>query len=368
LLLLALYSVTSFFFVFLLLGRADSTLTGSEQRLVVRNALGISPTLGAMRELNVFPNTLIIEPSHGLGNRIRAYASAAALARQTERNLVVVWLPDVHVSSKMSDMFDTASLHVHDVQILDQVKALYPELRVYDYHARGRKDEVIRDLEKGPIYVRSAYILQSQTRVSERDIGKQVRNLSPVEAIINRITHMSSQVATQGNILGVHIRMETNIAADVPGIGELPKDNFASTSFMGDVAYHRGRCHYTAFIPHLLEAVAVDPQVLFLISTDSPDAVVKLREIFGTRITPLEVSEELCSGPARRGMKCLQATLANFYVLSRMSSSLLLSDWSSASELIHRLSGEDIQYNSGCVSHQVPSLVSRLLRPWLIFV
>ena len=42
------------------------------------------------------PNVLFVEPYHGLGNRLRAYASAAALAKMSGRALVVVWIPDVH--------------------------------------------------------------------------------------------------------------------------------------------------------------------------------------------------------------------------------------------------------------------------------
>ena len=44
--------------------------------------------------------------NHGLGNRLRAYASAAALAKKSGRHLIIVWIPDMHVDSHFCDLFD----------------------------------------------------------------------------------------------------------------------------------------------------------------------------------------------------------------------------------------------------------------------
>ena len=55
---------------------------------------------------------LFIEPYHGLGNRLRAYACAAALAKKTGRKIAVVWIPDVHVTAKMSDLFEVSLIPV----------------------------------------------------------------------------------------------------------------------------------------------------------------------------------------------------------------------------------------------------------------
>jgi hypothetical protein len=39
---------------------------------------------------------LAVRPMYGLANRLRAYCSAAAYAKQTSHQLLVVWEPDVH--------------------------------------------------------------------------------------------------------------------------------------------------------------------------------------------------------------------------------------------------------------------------------
>ena len=57
---------------------------------------------------------------------------------------------------------------------------------------------------------------------------------------------------------------------------------------------------------------------------------------------------------------CLQIFLAEFLVLSRETSMMILSDWSSASELLVRLSQEKIPHISGCSAEPPLSFISLL--------
>ena len=111
---------------------------------------------------------LFIEPYHGLGNRLRAYACAAALAKKSGRQIAVVWIPDVHVTAKMSDLFEVSLIPVFDEPILHRLVQLRPNTLAYDYNAPHRKDELLRDVEKHPIYVKSIHSSKSNKSIRVR--------------------------------------------------------------------------------------------------------------------------------------------------------------------------------------------------------
>lgn len=55
---------------------------------------------------------LWIEPKNGLGNRLRALASAAVVAQQSQHVLIVVWVPDFHCEAKFEHLFQQFNLLV----------------------------------------------------------------------------------------------------------------------------------------------------------------------------------------------------------------------------------------------------------------
>jgi len=295
-------------------------------------------------------NVLIVEPFHGLGNRLRAYASAVALASRSRRPLAVVWIPDVHVDANLRDLIEVDPAHiVFDFPILPSLRGMNFNLIEYDYNRVGGKDRVLRDHSRSAIYVRSAYVLQSQTKVTEADIEQVLQSLKPVANISRRVAQASSALAKYENIVGVHIRMVTNLEDDVPGISQLPEDDSAGINAMGPAKRMRSNCHYTKFVPHLDREIRNDEDVSFLVASDTAEAVSALRQIYGERILKLNGTKELCYGVSRRGLSCLQGALADFIVLSQVSSALILSDWSSASELILRFAGRSIPHRGGCM-------------------
>jgi len=291
-------------------------------------------------------NVLVVEPYHGLGNRLRAYASAAALAKKSGRALAVVWIPDMHLWAKFTDLFQTPEgVKVFEHGILPSVERLQGNILYYDYNSRGGKDKVLRDRSHRAIYVRSAYVLQSETKVSEEDIILELKSLKPTPSVQRRVSQAISGLEGTKEIIGVHIRMQTNIELDVPGISQLPAKHAAGIESMGPLQQKRSLCHYTNFVPKL-ESVKGE-NVSFLVASDSPEATHALRGIFGVQILTVRDSRDSCLARSIRSSDCAQAALAEFIVLSRVSSSLILSDWSSASELIRRLSAPT-PHTNGC--------------------
>lgn len=307
------------------------------------------PTQATNFFLGIRQNAMIVEPYHGLGNRLRAYASAAALARKTGRSLIVVWIPDQHVNATMSDLFDTADISVFDYPITGAL-SVFPQVLSYDYNAVGRKDEVLRDSTNLPIYVRSAYVLQSETFVSEADISEEIRALKPSDPVKWNIRKLEAKLSTvQGELIGVHIRMNTDIYRDVPGIQKIEPRSPASAARMGPVISERSRCHFTAFIPHMDEKLRNNPFATFFVASDTSCAIVSLISNFPGKILSTDLEQlAFCEGSDSRGKSCLQVCLAELLVLGGNVSSLILSEWSSASELIQRLSAFKIPHVIGC--------------------
>src|SRR5260221_2868115 len=52
----------------------------------------------------------VIEPKNGLGNRLSALASAAVIAEQTGRNLIILWLQNMHFQANLQDFYDVSRL------------------------------------------------------------------------------------------------------------------------------------------------------------------------------------------------------------------------------------------------------------------
>jgi len=306
-------------------------------------------------------NVLIVEPFHGLGNRLRAYACAAALAKKSNRHLVIIWIRDVHVNASMSALFETGNLTVIDFPVSHLLSIVWDDAKVYDYNVWGRKDEVMQDTMPLPIYVRSAYVLQSQTHVEETEISKELNSLMPSEQVQRRVNQMKSLLVEKKNLVGMHIRMMTDIRKDVPGIENYSQENPASAAHMGPVEQERSRCHYEAFMPHMEQCIRENPKVSFFVASDSSLAVSALRARYPERI--ISGGLEGCEGELRRRTNCLQSCLAEFLVFSRETSFMILSEWSSASELLIRLSQDTVPHKTGCLKKS-SSLRARLGRLW----
>jgi len=312
--------------------------------------MGVESDSKALDFLRRLPrNVLFVEPFHGLGNRLRAYACAAALAKLSFRHLVVVWIQDPHVNASMSSLFDTNNLTVIDFPVSHLLSQVWVDVKMYDYNTKRRKDEIVQDKSLVPIYIRSAYVLQSQTRVGEVEISNELNALVPSAEVQKRTNRLYSHLVTKENLVGVHIRMETDIKRDVPGIEQFPSENPAGTTHMGPVERERSRCHYEAFVPHLEKILQENPRANFFVASDSSLAVYTLRRRYPANVISSDINElEQCEGESRRGTSCLQSCLAEFIVLSKKTSKLILSEWSSASELIVRLSRDKIPHKLGC--------------------
>ena len=142
---------------------------------------------------------IFIDAQHGLGNRLRAIGSAAAVADATDRELIIVWQPDEHCDCRFSDLFEYDGAVIEESFLHDA-----DDCAIYNYMAveGGEKDSPIRSDAGRDLYIRSAFVLKSPHTAWERE-NRFIRSLRPVEAVhdlVNSVRHP--------NDLSAHVRME----------------------------------------------------------------------------------------------------------------------------------------------------------------
>jgi len=58
-----------------------------------------------------------VEVVNGLGNRLRTLASAAVIAKSTNRKLIIIWIPSHHCEAKFNDLFDSEFEIIEDLKL-----------------------------------------------------------------------------------------------------------------------------------------------------------------------------------------------------------------------------------------------------------
>ena len=255
--------------------------------------------------------TLFVEPMNGLSNRIRVIASARALARASSRQLVIVWRRDVQCNVSLTRLIEVEEPIVDSFSMsLDTSLRYYSNARDIVTLANGTHD----------VYIRTPFVLSSDVRY-EHLISREFRSMRPVAHISNMVSSIE-QIVSGNHELAVHIRMLSNYSEDVPGATEDLIHEFAThtTAF-------RERCHWRHFLDPL-EYIGVSHRT-FTIDSDVPEALRRVRSAFSTGI----VLDESCVGVERRQERCIEIAFAHILFMAR-SSILLLSHWSSYSELV----------------------------------
>ncbi|PUE11070.1 hypothetical protein B9Z51_01720 [Limnohabitans sp. T6-5] len=280
------------------------------------NALASSkPTTSKKRR-----ERLYIDAQHGLGNRLRAFGSAAAIARATDRELVVVWVPDVHCECRFSDLFD------YDGSVVESYADLPQDIKRYNYmeiEDGGVKDaEIVLDKGKD-ILVRSAFVLKHEASNWDTE-NAEIQRLKPVKAVMDLV----NSVQLPANSVGVHVRMEAGQGRDNNAYDS--QENWSKDSHE-QIHYWREKSHYSVFLKRIDTLLEDEPDRRIFLATDLPENY----EVFiGT------YKEKLLYLPRTvydRSKEQILYGLADAILLSQ-STHLLGSTWSSFSEIAMRLS------------------------------
>lgn len=280
---------------------------------------------------------LYIQPKNGIGNRIRALCSALAIGRATGRDVVVIWLPDMHCMARWGDLFES----IKDVVIIDFMPALSPNIYYHKFpcisvpSTRGsvdgyynyelEQDAYIDDTMPCDIYIESSCVLNNKHSTwSLQD--KILRSLVPIESIQRRIDSFSYENDIP-DMIGVHIRMGQ------PANGAPFEDTttYCDEARLG-IEKWRSSSDWRVFVGEMEKILRKSKTQRFLICCDRPDTIRIMKYIFGKTIATYD--REVYD----RSIEQVQSGLIDMILLSR-TKFILGSNWSSFTEIAFRMSG-----------------------------
>lgn len=301
-----------------LLSRPFTEIAQADVAALLDNPSSALPAPGlAPRRARIF-----IDAQHGLGNRLRALGSAAAIAEATNRELVVVWQPDDHCDCRLRDLFDYDGA-VEQHRFMDDAPRLGCD--VYNYMTAepgAQKDAPIVLQDGQSIYVRSAFVLQSQHSNWQAE-NRFIQSLAPVESIRDLVAGVRSP-----NDISAHVRMEGGKQYE-----HLPyesADNWAQEDHEA-IAKWRAKSHFTHFMARIDALAAEGRADRIFVAADRPETYTEFSARYGDRVAYLPRSAY------DRSTEQLQYALADAILLGQ-APLLLGSTWSSFSELAQRLS------------------------------
>lgn len=262
-----------------------------------------------------------VDGQHGLGNRLRAVASGAAIAQATDRELVIVWEPDDHCDCKFSDLFDYYGAVIEEAFPQEAAKAGASVFNYMEIEDGAEKDAPVELVSGQDVYLRSAYVLQhpASNWEVENDFLKALR---PVDSVLELIDSVRWP-----NDLTAHIRMVGGKQFE-----HLPWESAENWTEEGhDLVDHwRTKSHYSNFIKRIDDLIAAGEINTMFIAADMPETYEVFQQRYGDRVAFLTRTVN------DRSAEQLKYAYADATLLSR-APRMLGSTWSSFSELAQRL-------------------------------
>jgi len=234
---------------------------------------------------------VIADVKNGLGNRLRALASAMSLAQWLGRPLLVVWVPDLHCNCSFTSIYEPPPFVVIQ-SALNPAKLSARDFQVYNY-MRGEpgafKDERVEVDPDRHLYFRSAYVMNHP--VGQWFGGgpqREIQRLQPVDEV-------QKMLVADHSMIGIHVR----------NVFDAPRDEQTNKSVEGAPAVKgaekeygkavadtllqwRRAAHWSNFVPRITSLVksanASRVNLRFYLAADSDEAYAGLTELFPDNI------------------------------------------------------------------------------------
>lgn len=287
------------------------------------------------------PRILVCHAMHGLGNRLRALASCMSFAKESNRELVLVWAPDSHIEATFFDMFKPPMVVLDKMPVswpfkdVEQWDAAWSHFKFHNYMemegSGAVKGEPIVDLPDKHMYYKGAYIMEVEnSELSNWDKDNaQLRTLKPVDEVEAMVKTLEDQGLGTDDVVGLHVRNRT-LEKDIKNVDFIKEYGDEATKTM-DMWRHKSGVHN--FMVLMDKLIAENSNVKFFIATDTFEVIGQLESTYGTnRILSFK---RTCDD--RDGV-CVKFALADLYALSKCKK-LYGSNWSSFTEAAMRLGG-----------------------------
>ena len=308
--------------------------------------------------------SLVIDVQNGLSNRLRALASAAAVAAELQLALKVIWLPDHHCQAKFSDLFRIAyevnaslpreasavqrtlhALRAHlvweDTEWSPMAHLLTDErFDLYDYMEQQPGDikdaPIVAPKAERSLYVKSAYRLNSDTGYDDERLSQALGSLLLAEPLLERLnlshllatgpvtaTRAQESLQSYTQLIGLHVRHQ----APSKELQTLRTSEYMHSAWLA-MAEARNLTTLSAYSFLLKAALKSHPSQRFYVTTDTPSVVDDMRRRYGDSAV-VTLAGEPCLD---RSVGCVQRALADQLLLGS-TQRVFGSVWSSFSEV-----------------------------------
>ena len=308
--------------------RAELDAAGRQSEIVDVNSLPI-------------PRVLVCHCMHGLGNRLRALASCMSFAKETSRELIVVWIPDNHIEARFSEMYKSPLVVLEKMNVewpfagVEKWDAVWSQFKFHNYmemEGKGAiKGETIQDIPGKHMYYKGAYIMEAANPEHtnwDKD-NKMLRTLEPIESVKTMLSSLEEKGLGTDNIIGLHIRNRT-LAKDIKNVNFIDEYGDEATKTM-DMWRHKSGVHN--FIKEMDRLLKKKPDTKFFVATDTFEVIHQLENMYGA--DKILSFKRDCDD---RDGSCVKYALADVYALSKVKT-LYGSNWSSFTEAAERLGG-----------------------------
>lgn len=268
---------------------------------------------------------IILRVYNGLGNRLRAMASAKVIADCTGRSLIIIWKKDEHCNCNFEDIFDLSSCLLYNITDDFNETLLQFGFDIYDYEQESDLERIIKTESCLDIYIRSACVLTHKD-VTWSSICEALYVLfKPVREIQETIECFQKTFSVPvESMIGIHIRMgqEGYSFEDTSRWSENSKNSLTKW---------RNKSHYLHFQTEMEGLLQSNPSVVFYVAADNQFIYDHFEKVFGnTKIVFLK------RNMYDRSLEQVKTAVIDLHFLSRCKV-FYASNWSSFSEIAMRL-------------------------------
>ena len=327
--------------------QASPSSSSSSAAAGVSHATGWEAALAMLRSSST--KYVLVDAKNGLGNRMRALASAMSVAAALGRPVLLIWVSDLHCNCSYRRLFAQPLPFALLDEEIPRANLTDDEFQVYNYmrpEPGAVKDAYVEADLSRHLYFKSGFIMNHPAG-GWKFAQRQIQRLTPVDRI-------AEMLQANKNMVGLHVR----------NVFDAPRDAQTNTSVTGAAAVEgaqkeygaegarqlmmwRKASHWTNFVPRMIAllrensfrnplGLAQEP-LQFYLAADSEDAYTGLTKRFPNRIKfqQRDCASERCDFRDCEGMIYSIVDMLN---LGR-TKLILGSGWSSYSEVAAYIGG-----------------------------
>ena len=260
---------------------------------------------------------IIVNPYNGLGNKLRAIASAYSIAKTLKKTLIINWIPSVHCDCTFDDLFvipDDVLLYNKKLEISEQLFDIYD---CVDFK-NGTKNKYINTNTKKNIYIKSYEILNNEH--ANKYVYEFIRSLIPIP----KIQKIINSISIPENTIAVHIR---TLGGDIENTDDYDKLSNWTPNEQTKLKKYRSMSSVDNFIKCMEDKLKINNKQTFFIATDTKDNYQKIIELFGN-----ETIKYISRNVFDRSLEGICYAVADIWVISKCSI-FYSSHWSSFSAI-----------------------------------